>query len=62
MSAEKYVKAAVVNLGVTLAKIDMRLPNSYDLMPKKYRPSEDVSNDLNTRGFQAYQELIGELQ
>ena len=47
MSAKKYVKAAVVNLEATLAKIDMQLPTSHYTMPTNYHPSEDVSNKLN---------------
>ena len=62
MSARKYVKAAVVNLEATLAKRDIRLPNSYSLMLTKCHPIEDVSNELNTRGVQAYQELIGDIR
>ena len=61
MSAKKYVKAAAVNLEATLAKRDMQILTSHSPLPKKYRPSEDVSNELNARGFEAYQELIGEL-
>ena len=57
--ASKYVKAAVVNLDATLGKKDMRLTTSQYSMPANYHPSEDVSNELNARGVQAYQELIG---
>ena len=62
MSAEKYVKAAVVNLEATLAKRDMRLPTSHYPMPENYHTSEGISNKINAQGFQSYQELIGELR
>ena len=62
MSSKKYVKASVVNLEATLAKIDMQLPTRHYPIPTNYQPIEDVSSDLNARGFQAYQELIGELR
>ena len=62
MSAKKYVKPAVVVLEETLAKRDMQLPTSHSWMLKNYHLSEDVSNKLNARGVQAYQELIGELR
>ena len=52
---QKYVKAAVLNLEATLSKRDMQLPTSHSPTPKKYHPSEDVVNELNTRGVQAYQ-------
>ena len=55
MSAKKYVKAAVINLGAMLAKRDMQLPTSHPRMTTNYHPSEDVSNELNTRGDQSYQ-------
>ena len=62
MSAEKYVKAAVVNLEATLAKRYIQLPTSHYPIPKNYHPIEDVINELNVRGVQPYQELIGELR
>ena len=62
MSAKKYVKAAVGNLEETLAKRDMRLNTSHSPMLTNYHPSEDFINDLNVQGFQAYQELIGDLR
>ena len=62
ISAKKYVKSAIVNLEATLAKRDMQLPTSNSLIPTNYHPSEDVSNDLNTRGVQSYQVLVSELQ
>ena len=62
MFAKKHLKAAVVNLEATLAKREMRLPTSHCPMSKNYHPSEDVSNELNKRGVQAYKELIGELR
>ena len=62
MSAKEYFKAAVVKLEATLAKRDMQLPTCHYPMPTSYHPSEDVSNKLNTRGVEAYQEMIGELR
>ena len=62
ISTKKYVKSAVVNLEATLDKRDMQLPTSHSPMPEKYHTSEDVSNKLNIRRVQAYQELIGELR
>ena len=62
MSAKKYVKAAVVNIEEMPAKRDMRLPTSHYPMQTDYHPSEDVSNKLKARGFQAYQELTGEFR
>ena len=59
--AKKYAKAAVLNLEATLAKIDMQLPMSRSPIPTNYHPREDVSNELNARGFQACQELVGEI-
>ena len=40
----------------------MQLPTSHYPMPKNYHPIEDVSNELNAQGVQAYQELIGEIR
>ena len=61
MSAEKYVKAVVMNLESTLAKRDMQIPTRHSTMLTNYHPSEYFSNEINARGVQAYQELIGEL-
>ena len=61
MSAKKYVKAAVVNLELILAKRYMRLTTSHYPIPIEYHPSEDVIHKLNARGVQSYQELIGEI-
>ena len=61
MNAKKYVKAEVINLEPMPTKRDMQLSTSHSPIPKNYNPSEDVSNELNTQGVQAYQELIGEL-
>ena len=62
MSSKKHVKATVVNLEATLAKKDMQLPTSHSPMLTNYHASEDVSNELNAQGVQAYQKLICELQ
>ena len=61
MSAKKYAKASVVNLEATLAKRDMQLPISHYPMLTNQHHSEYVSNELNARGVQSYQELIGEI-
>ena len=58
MSAEKDVKANIVNIQETLAKRDMRLPTSHYPITTTYHPSTYVSNELNTIGVQAYQEKI----
>ena len=39
----------------------MWITNIHSPIPTNFHPSEDVSNKRNTRGFQAYQELIGEI-
>ena len=62
MSAKKYVKATVVNFEAMLTKRDMQLSTSHSPMPTNYHPSEYVINEINARGFQSYQELLGELQ
>ena len=62
MSAKKYVKYTVINIEVTLTKKYMQLPTIHSPMPANYHPSKDVSNRLNERVVQAYQELIGEIQ
>ena len=49
MSAETYVKTAVVNLAATLANRNMQLPTSHSQMPTNYHPNKDVSNELNSR-------------
>ena len=60
MSAEKYVKAAVDNVGLKLPKSNFRLPSRCDTnMTNTYHPSEDVTKEMNTEGLQVYQELIG---
>ena len=59
---QKYVKDAVVNLEATIAKRDMRLPTSHSTIPTKYHPRKNVNNELNSRGVQAQQELIGEIR
>ena len=59
---KQFFKAAVVNLEERLSKRDMRIPTSHSPMLKNYHPSEDISNKLNPRGVQSYQELIGELR
>ena len=44
MSAEKYVKAAVENVKLKLAKSNCRLPSRCDTpMDTTYHPSEDVT-------------------
>ena len=45
ISAEKYVKAADINLEETLAKRDIQLPTSHSPMPTNRNSSEDFSNE-----------------
>ena len=58
----KNVKATIVNIETTLAKRNIWLPTSHSPITTNSHPSEDVSNNLNVRGVQAYHELIGEIQ
>ena len=60
MSAEKYVKAAVENVELKLAKSNYRLPSCCDTpTATTYHPSEDVTKEMNVEGLQVYKELIG---
>ena len=60
MSSEIYVKAAIENVEARLAKSDLRLPFRCDTpMRTSYHPSEDVTREINAKGFHTYQELIG---
>ena len=48
MSAEKYVKAAVENVELKLAKSNCRLPSRCDThMVTIYHPSEYVTKEMN---------------
>ena len=63
LSSEKYVKAAVSNVDATLRKNDSKLPSNCPTpCTSGYHPAEDVSNELNARGVQQFQELIGVLR
>ena len=60
MYAEKYVKAAVKNVKLKLAKSKCRYPSRCDTpIATIYHPSEDVTKEMNAEGLQLYQELIG---
>ena len=63
MTSDKYVKAAVENVELELAKLNQRLPSRCKTpMTVGYRPERDVSAELTTTGVQRYQELIGVLR
>ena len=60
MSADKYVKASMENVELTLANSNCRLPSCcYTPMSTAYHTSEDVTIEMNAEGLQVYQELIG---
>ena len=59
-SADKYVKAAVENVELKLAKRNCRLPFCCNTpMVTTYHSSKEVRKEMNTEGLQVYQELIG---
>ena len=58
---QKNTKDAVVNLESTLAKRGMQLLTIHSPMLINYHSSEYFITKLNTRGVQAYQDLIGDL-
>ena len=63
LSSEKYVKAAVSNVDAALRKNNSKLPSNCPTpCTSGYHPAEDVSNELNARGIQLFQELIGVLR
>ena len=59
----KYVKAAIDHFEARLAKSDLRLPSKCDtLVSTGYHTSEEVTREMDTKGFHTYQELIGILR
>ena len=62
MTSDKYVKAAVENVKLELARVNQRLPSRCKTpMTVGYRPERDVLAELTSVGVQRYQELIGVL-
>ena len=60
VSSAKYVKAAVNNVGETLAKIEKRLTGRCVApLQSGYQPETDDSAELKADGLQYYQDLIG---
>ena len=63
MTSDKYVKAAVENVELELARVNQRLPSRCKTpMTVGYRPECDVSAELTSVSVQRYQELIGVLR
>ena len=63
MTSDKYVKVAVENVELELARVNQRLPSMCKTpMTVGYRPERDVSAELTSVGVQRYQELIGVLR
>ena len=63
MASDKYVKAAVENVELELARVNQRLPSRCKTpMTVGYCPERDVSAELTSVGIQRYQELIGVLR
>ena len=55
MSAEKYVKAAVENVEIQLAKSNYRLTSRCDIsMDIIYHQSEDVTKEMNSEVLQEF--------
>jgi hypothetical protein len=64
-SPEKYVTAAVSNVGTYLAKLGKTLPGAKQCQSpfwSHYRPETDVSPELKIEGHRYFQELIGILR
>ena len=63
MSPEKYVRAAVENVEKRLKRMNKVLPSKC-VTPTtyKYRPEEDLSEDLEGDELTYFQELIGVLR
>ena len=62
MTSDKYVKAAVENVELELARVNQRLPSRCKTpMTVGYRPKRDVLSELTSVGVQSYHELIGVL-
>ena len=63
MSEEKYIKAAVENVKLKLAKSNCSLLSRCNTpMATTYYPSEEVKKEIYSEVLQVYQELIGTLQ
>ena len=63
MASDKYVKAAIENVELELARVNQRLPSRCKTpMTVGYRPEHDVLAELTSVGAQRYQELIGVLR
>ncbi len=63
MSSEKYVKEAIHNVELELAKNNQRLPTKVSTpFSSIYRPELDVSTLLNPSQTNYYQQIIGVLR
>jgi hypothetical protein len=63
MSAEHYLKEAILNLEQQLLKLGKELPNKiFTPLTSKYRPELGISPFLDTDFSQWYQQLIGQLR
>ena len=63
MASDKYVKTAVENVELELARVNQRLPSRCKTpMTVGYCPERDVSAELTSVSVQRYQELIGVLR
>ncbi|KAI2494242.1 Reverse transcriptase (RNA-dependent DNA polymerase) [Fragilaria crotonensis] len=63
MSSEKYVKQAVAEVELELAKVDQCLPTRVTTpLSQGYRPELDQSRELDGKRGQYYQSLIGVLR
>ena len=59
MTSDKYVKAAVENVELELARVNQRLPSRCKtLMTIGYRPERDVSAEFTSVGVQRYQDSL----
>ena len=63
MTSDKYVKVAIENVKLELARVNQQLPSRFKTpMTVGYCPERDVSAELTSVGVQRYQELIGVLR
>jgi hypothetical protein len=63
MSSEKYVKEAIHNVELELAKNNQRLPTKVSTpFSSNYRPELDISSMLNPSQTNYYQQIIGVLR
>ena len=63
ISSDKYVKAAVENVELELARVNHHLPSRCKIpITVGYSPERDVFAELTSVGVQRYQELIGVLR